>query len=100
MKRVRMAPDESLVQEVDRSAHAVGITRSDFTPGFTRDALHEALGRLRERELERWRRAGYEKGVCQLGCKESCRRRPERRRSCSRLFSFVRPDCLFINWTK
>jgi Arc/MetJ-type ribon-helix-helix transcriptional regulator len=46
MKRVRVALDESLVQEVDRAAQAVGTTRS----AFTRDALREALERFRERQ--------------------------------------------------
>ncbi|HSK78853.1 MAG TPA: CopG family transcriptional regulator [Thermoanaerobaculia bacterium] len=63
MKTVRVALDESLVQEVDRAAQALGTTRS----AFTRDALHEALGRLRERELERQHKADYEKKPVQPG---------------------------------
>lgn len=49
MKTVRVALDESLVQEVDRATQALGTTRS----GFTRDALLEALGTFRERRLMR-----------------------------------------------
>lgn len=57
MKTVQMTLDESLVQEVDRAAQALGTTRD----AFTRDALCDALGHLRERELERRHRAGYER---------------------------------------
>lgn len=63
MKTVQMTLDDSLVQEVDRAAQALGTTRS----AFTRDALRDALGRLRERELERRHRAGYEKKPVQPG---------------------------------
>lgn len=57
MKTVRVALDESLVQELDRVTQALGTTRS----AVIEDALREALGRLRGRELERQYRAGYEK---------------------------------------
>ena len=63
MKTVQMTLDESLVQEVDRAAQTLGTTRS----AFTRDALREALERLRERDLERRHRAGYEKKPVQPG---------------------------------
>jgi mRNA interferase MazF len=55
MKTVQMTLDESLVEEVDRAAEALGTTRS----AFTREALREALVRRRELELERRHRAGY-----------------------------------------
>jgi metal-responsive CopG/Arc/MetJ family transcriptional regulator len=57
MKTVQMTLDESLVQQVDRAAQSLGTTRS----AFTRDALRAALSNLRERELERRHRVGYEK---------------------------------------
>lgn len=63
MKTVQMTLDESLVQEVDRAAQALGTTRS----AFTRDALRAALEDLRERELERQHRAGYERKPVQPG---------------------------------
>jgi hypothetical protein len=59
MKRIRMALDESLVQEFDRAAQALGTTRSDLT----RDALREALGCLREGSCPY--RVGYEKKPAQ-----------------------------------
>lgn len=55
MKTVQMTLDEALVEEVDRAAQSLGTTRS----AFTRDALREALVRLRERALEEKHRAGY-----------------------------------------
>ncbi len=55
MKTVQMTLDESLVEEVDRAAEALGTTRS----AFTREALREALVRRQELELERRHRAGY-----------------------------------------
>jgi len=55
MKTVQMTLDESLVQEVDRVAQTLGTTRS----AFTRDALREALVRLREKDLEERHREGY-----------------------------------------
>jgi len=57
MKTVQMTLDESLVEEVDRAAEALGTSRS----AFTREALRTALARRREQELERRHRAGYEK---------------------------------------
>lgn len=57
MKTVQMTLEEDLVDQVDRAAHTLGTTRS----AFTRDALREALVRLREREMERRHRAGYER---------------------------------------
>lgn len=55
MKTVQMTLDENLVDEVDRAAQVLGTTRS----AFTRDALRDALARLKERELERKHRDGY-----------------------------------------
>lgn len=54
--RITITLDDSLLEQVDRAAQALGTTRS----AFTRNALREALGRLRERDLERRHRAGYE----------------------------------------
>jgi len=55
MKTVQMTLDETLVEEVDRAAAALGTTRS----AFTREALRTALARREELELERRHRAGY-----------------------------------------
>ena len=57
MRTVQMTLDEALVEEVDRTAAALGTTRS----AFARDALRAALARVRERELEQRHRAGYER---------------------------------------
>lgn len=57
MKTVQMTLDDTLVEEVDRAATDLGTTRS----AFTRDALRAALTNLKERELERRHRAGYER---------------------------------------
>lgn len=63
MKTVQMIRDESLVAEVDRAAAALGTTCS----AFTRDALRAALLHLRDKELERKHRAGYERHPVQEG---------------------------------
>lgn len=63
MKTIRITLDEALIHEVDRAAQALGITHS----AFTQDALREALRRLRERELKRRHRAGYERKPVQSG---------------------------------
>jgi len=55
MKTVQMTLDETLVEEVDRAAEAMGTTRS----AFTREALRAALARRRELEKELRHRAGY-----------------------------------------
>ena len=57
MKTVQMTLEEELVQRVDRVVRKLGTTRS----AFTRDALKAALARLREQELERKHRQGYER---------------------------------------
>lgn len=55
MKTVQMTLDDALVEEVDRVVHTLGTTRSSFT----RDALREALARVKERHLEEQHRTGY-----------------------------------------
>lgn len=57
MQTVQMTLDEQLVAEVDQAVKNLGTTRS----AFARKALRLALERLRELELERRQRAGYEK---------------------------------------
>lgn len=57
MKTVQMTLDDSLVEEVDQVVRILGMTRSSFT----RDALREALIRVKERQLEERHRAGYNK---------------------------------------
>ena len=57
MRTVQMTIDPELVAEVDRTAKRLGTSRS----AFTREALAAALARLREQELERRHRRGYER---------------------------------------
>ena len=57
MKTVQMTLDEDLVEAVDRAAKRLGTSRS----GFAREALRQALARLREEHLERKHRIGYER---------------------------------------
>ena len=57
MKTVQMTLEEDLVEQVDRAAKSLGTNRS----AFTRDALKEALVRLREGELEKQHLLGYER---------------------------------------
>jgi Arc/MetJ-type ribon-helix-helix transcriptional regulator len=57
VKTVQMTLDEELVVRVDRAVRKLGTTRS----AFARDALRAALARLRDDELERKQRAGYER---------------------------------------
>jgi metal-responsive CopG/Arc/MetJ family transcriptional regulator len=63
MKTVQMTLDDSLVEEGDRAAQDLGTTRS----AFTRDAPRAALTNLKERDLERRHRAGYERHPVKLG---------------------------------
>ena len=56
MKTVQMTLDDDLVASVDRVARKLGKSRS----AFTREALREALARVRARTLEEKHRAGYE----------------------------------------
>lgn len=51
-----MTLDVDLVKRVDRVSKKLGTTRS----AFTRQALREALARVRIAELERRHRRGYE----------------------------------------
>lgn len=56
-----MTLDPGLVQEVDRAATRLGLTRS----AFARRAFREALERLRLEKLEQKHRDGYRrKPVC------------------------------------
>jgi metal-responsive CopG/Arc/MetJ family transcriptional regulator len=55
MKTVQMTLDEELVDAVDRTARKLGKSRS----AFTRDALRDALARVRIRALEQKHREGY-----------------------------------------
>jgi metal-responsive CopG/Arc/MetJ family transcriptional regulator len=55
VKTVQMTLDESLVREVDREVKRLGTTRS----AFARQALREAVQRIRVRDLERRHREGY-----------------------------------------
>jgi metal-responsive CopG/Arc/MetJ family transcriptional regulator len=57
MKTIQMTLDEDLVEAVDKAAKRLGTSRS----GFTREALRQALARLRKEQLERKHRAGYER---------------------------------------
>jgi len=57
MQAVQMTLDEELVKDVDSAVERLGTTRS----AFTRQALRQALSRLREQELERRHREGYER---------------------------------------
>ena len=63
MKTVQMTLDDSLVEAVDRAVQDLGTTRS----AFTRDALRTALNNLKERDLERRHRAGYERHPVEPG---------------------------------
>ena len=55
MKTVQMTLDEDLVASVDRVARKLGKSRS----AFTREALRDALARVRARTLEEKHRTGY-----------------------------------------
>jgi metal-responsive CopG/Arc/MetJ family transcriptional regulator len=55
MKPVQMTLEPELIAAVDKAAHRLGTTRS----GFTRQALREALQKIRVKELERLQRDGY-----------------------------------------
>ena len=57
MRTVQMTLDEELVKTVDQAVKRLGTTRS----AFTRDALREALKKVRIAELERKHREGYER---------------------------------------
>jgi metal-responsive CopG/Arc/MetJ family transcriptional regulator len=55
MKTVQMTLDEELVTAVDRVVRRLGTSRS----AFAREALREALRRVRVRSLEQKQRDGY-----------------------------------------
>lgn len=55
MKTVQMTLDEELVAAVDRVARKLGTSRS----AFAREALRDALARVRVRSLEQKQRDGY-----------------------------------------
>jgi len=55
VKTVQMTLDESLVREVDRAVKRLGTTRS----AFARQALRDALRRIRIQDLEKKHRDGY-----------------------------------------
>ncbi len=63
MKTVQMTLDPELVAEVDEAAKKLGTSRS----AFARQALSDALARLREKELERRHREGYERCPVESG---------------------------------
>jgi metal-responsive CopG/Arc/MetJ family transcriptional regulator len=52
-----MTIDPRLIAEVDRAARRLKTTRS----AFTRQALRDALARLKVREMEEAHRRGYER---------------------------------------
>ena len=55
MKTVQMTIDEDLVRTVDQAAKNLRTTRS----AFTREALRQALARVKTRQLEEKHRLGY-----------------------------------------
>jgi metal-responsive CopG/Arc/MetJ family transcriptional regulator len=55
MRTVQMTLDEELVKAVDQAVKRLGTTRS----AFTRNALQEALKKVRSAELDRKHREGY-----------------------------------------
>ena len=55
MRTVQMTLDEDLVQSVDRVARTLHTTRS----AFTREALQQAVARVRTQRLEERHRQGY-----------------------------------------
>ena len=54
MRTVQMTLDEDLVSAVDKAARQLGTTRS----AFAREALRDALRRVRVAELEKRHREG------------------------------------------
>ena len=57
MRTIQLTIDEDLVTRVDRVVKSQGTTRSAFIRQLLRDALRE----IRETELDRKHREGYEK---------------------------------------
>ena len=63
MRTVQMTLDRELVESVDGAVKRLGTTRS----AFTRQALADALERLRVKELEERHRRGYERHPVRRG---------------------------------
>lgn len=63
VKTVQITLDEGLAAEVDRAVAEHGTTRS----AFTRDALRDALAKLRRLAREERHRAGYERHPVEPG---------------------------------
>ncbi len=57
MRTIQMTLDESLVESVDKVVKELNTTRS----AFTRNALKDALNRVKTEQLEAKHRKGYEK---------------------------------------
>ena len=57
MRTIQMTLDDELVESIDRVIKKLGTSRS----AFTRNALWEALKRIKTKELEDKHRKGYEK---------------------------------------
>ncbi len=55
IKTVQMTIDETLLEQVDSTSDRLGISRS----AFIREALQQAMERIRVAELERKHAAGY-----------------------------------------
>jgi metal-responsive CopG/Arc/MetJ family transcriptional regulator len=63
MQTVQMTLDSKLVNQVDRTARRLGLSRS----AFTRRALTAALERLRIEDLERRQAEGYRRNPVRRG---------------------------------
>ena len=57
MRTIQMTFDDELVESIDRVIKKLGTSRS----AFTRNALREAINRIKIKELEDKHRKGYEK---------------------------------------
>jgi metal-responsive CopG/Arc/MetJ family transcriptional regulator len=55
IKTIQMTIDETLLEEVDSTSAQLGMNRS----AFIREALRQAMDRVRTAELERKHAAGY-----------------------------------------
>jgi metal-responsive CopG/Arc/MetJ family transcriptional regulator len=62
-KTIHMTLDSDLLAQIDRAVKGMGTTRS----AFARQALEDQLERLKESELERQHRRGYERFPVQEG---------------------------------
>ena len=63
MRTIQMTLDDDLVESVDKAVKELDTTRS----AFTRDALREALRRLRIHRLEEQHRSGYQSRPVEAG---------------------------------